>query len=265
MGLFRMLSAKKQEKQDAKAAIMQEVLSEIFSDCTYRADGSISGETIRDAGLIDEWDKDSDSHNTKMWFRFTGNDYFSGSYSGCSIECCDVDITKYWTVIEKDEDEDGNEQEREELETSFKGMWMLCKLNKPLRATVRIREKKDTPLLFRKVAGKRINVKSDVETENAAFNEQFQILTNDGHSAFYLLTPHFMERILAMDEKSSGKILLCFSGSHVHIAIHTGREAFAVKKDAELRNPESLKQRIRGELQPTIQILDELLQNESLF
>ena len=263
MGLFSMLSAKKQQKQEAKADIMREALSEIFVDCTYKADGTIPGETVRDAGLIDQWDKNCDGYNTKMWFRFTGNDYFSGSYQGCGIECCNVEITKYWTVLEKDED--GNEQEREELETSFKGLWMICKLQKPLRATIRIREKEDTPLLFRKFAGKRINAKSDVETENTAFNEQFQILTSDEHSAFYLLTPHFMECILSVDGKANGRTMLCFSSNQAHIAIHTGKEAFATKKDAELRNPEVLKQRIQGELQYVTRILDDILQNENLF
>lgn len=263
MGLFNMLNANKQKRLDIKAGVMREALSEVFADCVYNPEGAIKRETIRDSGLIDEWDRDKDSYDTKMSFKFIGNDYFSGNYKGREIECCDVDITKYWTVIEQDED--GKEQERENFETSFKGIWMICTLEKPLMATVRIREKADTGFLFRKIAGERIRAKSDVETENSAFNEQFQILTNDPHSAFYILTPHFMEQILSADHQANGRTLLCFSGNRAHIAVHTGKDSFEVKKGSELRDPAALKGRIQGELQYVTGILNELFCNENLF
>lgn len=263
MGLFGMLQASKQNKLDIKAGVMREALSEVFTDCVYDPEGAIKRETVRDSGLIDEWDRDRDSYDTKMSFQFAGNDSFSGKYKGCEVACCDVNITKYWTVI--GEDEDGKEREREECETSFKGLWMICRLEKPLRATIRIREKADMPLLFRKIVGARVHAKSDVETENPAFNEQFQILTDDAHSAFYVLTPHFMEHILAADHKADGRTLLCFSGNQVHIAIHTGKDFFEIKKGSEIRDPEALKRRIQGELQYLTGILDELFHNKNLF
>ena len=41
MGLFSMLQAKKQKKLDIKAEIMNEALSEIFTDCYYSLDERI--------------------------------------------------------------------------------------------------------------------------------------------------------------------------------------------------------------------------------
>lgn len=263
MGLFSMLQAKKQKRVDVKAGVMREALSEIFADCVYNPEGAIRRKIIRDTGLIDEWDFDTDSYDTKKSFRFAGNDHFSGKYKNREIECCDVDITKYWTVTETDED--GKEQEYENSETSFKGIWMICKLEKPLRGTVRVREKADTAILFRKIVGARVRAKSDVTTENQAFNEQFQILTNDAQTAFYILTPHFIEHILSADHKANGRTLLCFSGNRAHIAIHTGKDLFEVKKGSEIRDPVALKQRIHGELQYVTGILDELFRNENLF
>ncbi len=267
MGLISMLYAKlradRQKKLDTKAAVMREALSEIFEDCVYNPEGSIKCETVRDSGLIDEWDLACDSYDTTKRFRFTGNDFFSGKYKGREIECCDVDITKYWTVF--DEDEDGRRTEREECETSFKGPWMICKLDTPLPAMLRVREKKDMSVLFRAIAGKRIRAKSDVETENHAFNEQFQILTSDAHSAFYVLTPHFMEHIMSADKLANGRTMLCFSGDQVHIALHNCRDFFEVKKHSEFKDLAALKLRIQGEIEYLTGILDELFRNDQLF
>ncbi|MGI6679543.1 MAG: DUF3137 domain-containing protein [Dehalobacterium sp.] len=269
MGWIYLVSKRKQEnkqkKLDEKAALVREVLNEVFADCVYNPQGSIKGEIVRDSGLIDEWDLHCDSFDTNKWFHFTGNDYFSGRYKGCEIECCDVDITKHWKVT--DEDEDGHETEREECETSFKGLWMICKMDKSLPVALRIREKKDTPLLFRKIAGQRIAAKSDVETENLAFNEQFQILTTDPHSAFYVLTPHFMENILAADRQAYGRTMLCFSDDRVHIAIHNRRDSFQfkLKKRPEASDIDAIKLQLREELQYLNGILDELLHNDRLF
>ena len=263
MGLFSMLQAKKQKKLDIKAEIMNEALSEVFTDCYYSLEEKIKAETVRDSGLIDEWNLDTDSYDMKKRFEYRGNDYFKGKYKGHEIECSDVDITKYFTVI--DTDEDGNQEEREDFETSFKGIWMICKLEKSLGTMIRVREKEDTPIIFIKIVGKRKQVKSDVETENTSFNEQFQVLTDNPQKAFYVLTPHFMEHILSADNKANGRILLSFSNDKVHIAIHNRKDSFEIKKGSEIKEPELLKKRIQSELKYATDILDELLRNQNLF
>ena len=262
MGIFSYLKAKKQEKRDVKHSIVNAALSEIFEDCVYNPEGSINRERIRDASLIDEWDEGRDNYDANTDFRFTGNDYFIGKYKGREVECCDVEVTKHYTVI--DTDDDGNETERKESETSFKGVWMICRTDMPIPAMLRIRGNADMPLLFRFIA-KRIPARSDVKTENLDFNKQFQILTCDSHSAFYVLTPHFMEHILSADKQTYGRTMLCFSGDSIHIAIHNGRDPFEIKKSSEVKDPDALKQRVFGEINYLTGILDELFRNDKLF
>ena len=58
-----------------------------------------------------------------------------------------------------------------------------------------------------------------VRTESEAFNKAYSIRGNDGHSIFYLLTPHYMEKLLALSDeigkrlamqfRRDGKLLLC--------------------------------------------------------
>ena len=256
--LYKKKGGKKQELLDVKHSVVTETLSDVFAKCIYDPKGSISRDTIKNADLIDDWKESLNSERVD----YTGNEYFSGKYKGVGVECCDVEVIRYWTETETDSD--GRQTESEHSETCFRGIWMICELDKPIPAVVRIREKKDMPQLL-KFARKRVHSKSDIETENLAFNEQFQILTNDAHSAFLILTPHYMEQILLAESKAHGRMLLRFAGNRVHIAIHNGRKSFEVKRISELNDIEALKRRIQGEVRYLTEILDELFKSTSLF
>jgi hypothetical protein len=241
------------------------MLSEIFEDVEYNAKRCIDIQTMRDAELIDGWDRFTESSAFDTTLDFTGSDYFKGKYKGCEVECCDFGVTKITKKTETDSD--GKVTERKEYELLFKGQWMICKLRKPVPHKVRIREAADRATLspLRLFAGDQSRVKKgDVETENAAFNAKFQIL-GDGHSAFLILTPHFMEFVLSADSKADGRTMLCFWDDRVHIAIFNRRDLFEVKRKKEQKNIPALKERLKGELKYLTDILDELFQNDNLF
>jgi hypothetical protein len=216
------------------------------------------------AELIEGWDRANEiAYGTTL--EFTGSDYLKGKYKGCEVECCDFEVTKLTRKTEIDSD--GQLTKSEEYETLFKGQWMSCQLRKPVPGKVRVCETASratlSPLRF--IAGERARaIKGDVETENTAFNEKFQIL-DDGHSALLILTPHFMEYVLSTDSKAHGRTRRCFSGDRVHIAVHNRKDLFEVKKKKELNNIPALKERIQGELKYLTDILDELFQNDNLF
>ena len=259
---FLGMSAGREMKQAAKSSVVRDALAEVFEDCDYNPKGRIDEARVKGAGLIDEWDG---SYDINVTFDYTGNDHVIGKYKGCEIELCDAKVEKI--TKETETDDEGKETERETTETLFKGIWMICKMGKSLPATLRVREKADRAALspLRMIAGKRVRAKSDVETENLAFNEQFQILASDAHSAFLILTPHFMEHILSADKTAGGRTMLCFSGDRVHIAIHNGRDSFEIKKGSEIKDTAALKLRIQGEIKYLTGILDELFQNEKLL
>jgi hypothetical protein len=142
----------------------------------------------------------------------------------------------------------------------FQGQWLICDFGKELSATVRLIERK---------SGARFQrthdiSKSDIETENAAFNKKYRIIAQDGHTAFYLLTPHFMERLLAADEMADASTLFYFGNGKVHIALNSGRDSFNLSSVA-LSNFENVREKFRGELTLLTNIVDELLLNEKLF
>ncbi len=69
------------------------------------------------------------------------------------------------------------------------------------------------------------NREEKIETENQIFNEQFDVYATDAHTAFYVLTPLVMERLLAMKEKY-GSFGVAVSGSEIAIALCTGYYLF---------------------------------------
>ena len=105
--------------------------------------------------------------------------------------------------------------------------------------------------------------KSDVETENEEFNKKYQILTKDAHTAFYILTPHFMEYILKADLMAEGQTYICFDSYHVYVAINNGRDMFEMKHKNE--SVEELKGRIEKEIDYLTGVVDELMENKYLF
>lgn len=57
-----------------------------------------------------------------------------------------------------------------------------------------------------------------IETENQVFNEQFDVYATDPHSAFYVVTPVVMERLLAMKAKY-GSFGVAVNGNEIAIAL----------------------------------------------
>ena len=217
--------------------IVQDTITEAFTDCIYKPGMSIAPEFIRSTNLIHGWDQ------------FKGYEFFTGGYKGHVISFSEIRLS------------DSGSNNDSGSTTLFEGQWLTCKLGRQLPAMVRVCERSNS-----KLQGDSHRDKSDVETENPVFNEKFRILTDDPHTALYVLTPHFMEYILSADRRAKGRTYLCFSGDRVHIAIHNNRRLFDIMpKSSETRNIPTLRARMKSEIKYLTDILDELFKNKYLF
>jgi hypothetical protein len=223
-------------------ALTLPVLREAFEVNNYTPGGHISAELVRSAGLIDDWNK------------IEGSDLIEGAYKGTNILYSDLHLERE----ETERDEDGKVKKR--YVTVFKGQWLVCDFGKELAASLRLIERR---------GGTKWNrvhdvSKSSVETENAAFNKKFRIITGDGHTAFYLLTPHFMERLVAADEAADSSTLFCFKGGKAHIALYSGRDSFELK-GVKLDSVDNARQKFRSDLKYMTGVMDILLAHDKLF
>ena len=75
--------------------------------------------------------------------------------------------------------------------TVFEGSWIIIEHNRTLPSPVWIREDKS------------VHKELKIETENIAFNNQFTAESEDGHTAFLILTPNFMESLITFNKKSN--------------------------------------------------------------
>jgi hypothetical protein len=214
------------------------ILSEMFEECIYSAKHGLTEELLKEAKLYANWD------------RVSGSDLVCAKYKGHSFSFSDVHLEK------QSNDDDGMTN----YNTMFKGQWMICDLAREMPSMLRLREnfqyKKD---------GKREEGKSDIQTENEAFNNHFQIITSDPHTAFLILTPHFMDYIVSADAAADARIYMSFVGNHLHILCETWKDSFELDNRETQVDVDRLRERMRGELTYIVSIFDELLQNEYLF
>ena len=231
-----LIRKKLQKKKSAAYDLIKTVIQKHIDLTEYSPNGHIPEYAIENTRLMPHWDE------------FSGSDLVQGTYKGVNIAFSDIHLVD----IETYTDSDGNRQTRRD--TVFQGQWIVCELPKTIKRAVRLKEKPKIRLLPHK---------SDVETENIAFNKKYQILTDDPHTMFYILTPHFMEYILSADLLAEGQTYFCFEGNHVYIAIDNRRDAFKMKSKHE--SVEKLQERIEKEVKYLIEIIDELMKNEYLF
>ena len=230
------LSYRGRMKRLVSANIVRDALSEVFEECSYSHNEHIPGTDVSEAALIPKWDE------------IYGSDLVEGKYKGRGIRFSDVKL------IEVKERIKINGKNRDKRVIVFKGQWLVCDLGRELPSQLRVSEK-----AFSLFKGK-----SDVETESTAFNEKFRIQTDNSHTAFYILTPHFMEFILAADAKADARVFLSFHSNKMHIALQNNRDSFELK-GKKIGDIPALRTAVKADIQYLLSILDELFQNDYLF
>lgn len=237
--------------------IIKDVLAERVNIREYLPDGHINSRFVDRCKILPGYD------------RLAGSDYISGSYKGIGFTYCDLFLEKKYET----KDDDGHRHT--EYVTVFQGQVFTIALNQDIDGYVRIRERKNPRKTngifsgFLDALAESVGLKDNsnaVETENTAFNNQFEVKTSNDEMAFYILTPQFMESILRLDESADGYTNIEFSGSHVTITLNNGRDFFEVKKI--IRNQKHLnkyRDAFRRELDMMLLIIDEILTKKKLF
>ena len=209
-----------------KVNVVYDVLADFIEDCIYEPKESMSRAQIARTELVDGWSE------------FSGEDYVHGTYKGHFIEFSDIHLRK----------KVGGKGKRNVV-TVFKGHWLIFNLARTLPATIRLSG-----------AGG----ESNAETENIAFNSKYSIYADDPYNMFHVLTPHFMDCITAAEEVANARIYFHFEGNAVHIAVDSRRNFFEISS-SDRNDPVVARERIKRQMGYITNILDELLQNETLF
>ncbi|MGN0496409.1 MAG: DUF3137 domain-containing protein [Lachnospiraceae bacterium] len=230
--------------------IVKGVLAEKIDIAEYSPNHYINEKFVKKCSILPNFNK------------INGSDYISGNYRGQKFVYCDLLLE--WET--KERDSDGHRRTR--TTTQFQGQVMKMELGKDIEGFVRIREKKNPRKsngFFSNILGTSTSHNS-IETENVAFNNQFEIKTSDDQLAFYILTPQFMESVMRLDKMADGYTNIEFRGTSVVVTLNNGRDSFEVNKTlVSQRRLEKYRQNFRDELEIILGVFDEVLTKENLF
>ena len=223
-------------------------LKKILSDNVI---SSVLKEALGDAVEYNPWGKINPG---SMVFPFgyncaNGSDHIKAVYHGVNVELGDIEMI--------DESEVTDEEGRTERtrNTQFKGQWLTCDFGKELAGEVYISERTKKT---------RRSLKSNVTMDNEQFDKRFCVRADDPQEAYYLLTPHMMEYITAMADKSGGTVYLSFLRSgKLHVAVQTGRDFFELGKTNT--DAETLRRKFLGELRWFTDIVDKLRVEDTIY
>jgi hypothetical protein len=235
----------------ALSAITAPVIAELFGPYTlHERQRSIDKSVLEASGFF----KKPQQGHRFSGYRFTGGDMVSGTRGGTRFAFSDVDL---YTSGE------------DHTTTYFKGQWLVCETAKVLNGQVHVveREKRKIGLNF---LDNHVVPGVPVEMENAAFNEKYAVTADDPMEAFLVLTPHFMEYIVALDEAADARTYFWFEGRNAHCGAFNYRNLFSLSNymDAEQPTVEgvaNIRWRFRSEAKWIADVLDAFLRNESLF
>ena len=223
-------------------------LKKILSDNVI---SSVLKEALGDAVEYNPWGKINPG---SMVFPFSyncadGSDHIKAVYHGVNVELGDIELI--------DESEVTDEEGRTERtrNTQFKGQWLTCDFGKELAGEVYISERTKKT---------RRSLKSNVTMDNEQFDKRFCVRADDPQEAYYILTPHMMEYIISIADKSGGTVYMSFlRDGKLHVAVQTGRDFFELGKNNA--NVEELRQKFLGELRWFTDIVDTLRVEDSLY
>lgn len=216
-------------------------LKDTFDDLVYNPDKGFDEEKIKSIGMIDTCD------------RYSSNDYVSGVYKGIKIEQSDVHIEEE----EEKEDKDGHKTIT--WETVFKGRWMIYDFNKNFKANMLIVGSNFYTRIIQR--GKNL---SKVKMEDVEFNNMFKVFTDIEHDAFYILTPHFMEKIKRLYKELNATAMFCFVDNKLHVAVNNYTDSFEYNALKEI-NEEEIKKNIIKDIKLITDFVNELNLDNDLF
>jgi len=234
-----------------RSEIMKGILDGYFDSMSYNLKGHNSGCQGDARELIEGWSLAE------------GSDLIQGVYKGLNFEFSNLNLFS--------EASNGNKT------PLFIGQWLTCCFNIPLKTPLVLRERnwnsrgirgtaKAKAIQKQKPRSER-DKKASINTESIEFNNKYFILSEDAHMAFYVLTPHFMEFLVQLDERVDADTSVLFAGNKAYFAFNSGKSIFEIKTTMVFNNDllNVFIQQCHSQAQCIKAIIDELLINEVLF
>lgn len=179
--------------------------------------------------------------------RFHSEDYIRGSLDGVQFEMCDI-------KLEERRVEHTKNGTRTYYVPFFTGQFYRVDFNKTFNGSLQVleTERPQSKRPFKKI-----------KMESVAFNKTFKTYTTDDHTAFYLITPQMMERMMKIEQDHPGNIGFSFLDDRMYLAIDNNRSLLEVQMFRPL--DEKRIEAFRHDFQLIHDVIHELKLNQNIF
>ena len=227
--------------KEFKNIFVKNSLQKYFENVSYDYNNGFSEDYIQNIGMIDTGD------------RFNSNDYISGIYKNIKFEQSDIHIEEKHEEVDKD----GNKQEI--WKTIFLGRIMAFDFNKNFKANMQV----VSSHFYANILTRKSNYVK-VSMEDSEFNKMFRVITQNEHDTFYILTPHFMEKIKDITKKLNCDIMFCFVDNRLYVAINNYEDSFEWNVFRKI-NENEIESIITKDIKLITDFVDELNLDNTLF
>ncbi len=219
-----------------KSMYLKDYFSTMIEEGVYRPKKGLSQSEVYACGFIKRAD------------RFKSYDYLSGRLDGIDFRSSDVHLQERQVYT----DSKGNRKTK--YVTFFKGRVFQFDFPKKLDHRLQVLER------YRPRDGYKYQ---KVDLESMAFNKKFNTYATDSHTAFYVLTPHFMEALMKVEKNHPGKIGFSFFDEHMRFAINNNKSTFAIMPFRKI--DEKLVEAFKEDVEGLYEIVDDLKLNRNIF
>ena len=206
-----------------KSVHVKKIIEEEIKGIYYDPKSGFDKETVYESKILRKED------------RYYSEDFLSGEMKGKKFSCADVKLQdvrsngKSTTVV-----------------TVFQGRFFIIDFEKKFENDVYI-----MPNLS--IGFNWFSELQRVDLESIAFNKLYDVFSIDKHSAFYLLKPAFMEKLIEFRNVAK-RVMFGFKDSQVYIALDTRIDSFDLKMFREID------QTFFEEIKREIKLIEELIE-----
>ena len=230
-----------------KTFFVKSSLEKVFTDLKYMPESGISPNVIRDTGMM------------YMGDRYSSEDFVSGKYK--NIGFCQADVH----IEEEHQSTDSEGHTTTYYVTIFRGRWMIFDFNKTFKANVQVCQKGfGNNKVINSIFSKSTRYQK-IQMESTDFNKRFLVYAQDAHDAFYIITPHIMEKIIKLSGDINGKILLCFINNQLHVGLYDNDDSFEPSSCFSTIDTERVTQDVLSDINKITMFVDELELDNDLF
>ncbi|MDR1794018.1 MAG: DUF3137 domain-containing protein [Erysipelotrichaceae bacterium] len=208
VNIFRIVKAVrsfKPFKAKFKAELVHKLFEDVYGEVQFEPEQGLDWQQVREGELI----AGGDTYST--------NDLLKAKYKG--VDFCQADIH----IQEKHESE-----KHTTYVTTFLGQYRIFTFPKTFTSYMQIRDKNKRKSNARSPYTKKslYDNQEKIELENPVFEESFDVYGQSAHDAYYILTPHFMEKLLALREKLNCELNIAFLNKELHMSTLSSKDLF---------------------------------------